>query len=343
MKILVTGDYSPEYNRTSILLAGLKEINTIEVKELPFSSYRNKELIKEEGNNADIIYLPPFTHKDVKFIKKLTSSPILFDPLISKYLTKVFDYKLVSKYSPRAQKNYFKDLIPLNISNHIISDTFEHKLYYSRKFKIEESKISVLPIGVNTSLFKPVKKHDDEKFIVGFYGFFNPLQGTPIIIEIAKLLKDHEDIIFEIIGEGFEYHKMIKQISNHKLHNIKLHGILPYDKLNQEINRFDICLGIFGNTLKADLVIPNKIYHYAACNKCIITKETPAIKEIFTNEKDIILTAINPGNIAETILRLQKDKDYREKIANNGYKLIKDKYNHIEIAKKFHEIVLQNF
>ena len=54
-----------------------------------------------------------------------------------------------------------------------------------------------------------------------------------------------------------------------------------YQGLAQAINQADICLGIFGNNLKAQLVIPNKIYEAIACGKLVVTANQPAIDEIF--------------------------------------------------------------
>lgn len=46
MKLLVTGNYDPTYNRTQILLKGLKNNPNVEVVEYPIASF--KKLDKEE-------------------------------------------------------------------------------------------------------------------------------------------------------------------------------------------------------------------------------------------------------------------------------------------------------
>ena len=341
MKILVTGNYDPEYNRTQILLKGLRENTSVELTEYPIKSIKrlDKVAFKKLAEQADFIYLPPFTHESVSKIKKITDKPLIFDPLISKYLTKVFDYQQVSRYSPRAYKNYLKDKIPLHKSDLIIADTEAHKNYFSKTFKINPAKIKVLPIGADITEFKPVNRPTKSTFNVGFYGGFIPLQGVTHIIEAAQILHAETDIQFNLIGTGFEWEKMKQLVKKLALNNVNFLGWVAYDELSSKINEFDICLGIFGDTPKADLVIPNKIYHYAALKKCIITKETPAIKELFTNQENIVLTSNNPKAISEHILSLKNNTTFTHKIATTGHQLITENYNEHTIAAQFIDIL----
>ncbi len=338
MNILVTGTYDVGYNRTMLLLKGLRQQKDVIVTEYPLKSLRNlsKNDFKEIASGIDYIYFPPFTHQSVKKIKKfLPDKPVIFDPLISKYLTKITDYQQVSKYSPRALKNYLKDKIPLRVSDIVIADTEENKKYYASKFHIDPQKIFVLPIGVDTSIFFPEQvKEKSAYFRVGFYGGFIPLQGVRKIVDTAYVLRNQEDIKFHLAGSGFESGMIGEYVKELKLNNIEFTGWMDYQKLPALINSYDICLGIFGDTPKTNMVIPNKIFHYAAIKKCIITKDTPAIHEIFEDRKNIMLTSNHPEEIADTILEVKKNQELRNNIANNAFQLITGKFSHIHIAEK---------
>ena len=176
-------------------------------------------------------------------------------------------------------------------------------------------------------------------FEVGFYGGFIPLQGVSHIVEAAQILQNEKDIHFNLIGTGFELEKIKLLVQKKKLKNISFLGWIEYDQLPSKINAFDICLGIFGDTPKADLVIPNKVYHYAALQKCVVTKETPAIKEVFTDKKNIILTDNNPKAIAEKILFLKTNKPLADKLACAAHNLIQQEYNENKIAERFIEFL----
>jgi len=339
MKILATGAYETDYNRTLVIFNGLKKSADVELIEFPYSKKGGVDvrLLKQKCDEADFVFIPSFCHADVRKIKRLTNTPVVFDPLISRYLTKVFDYKKVWKYSPRALKNFYKDKIAMGLADVIFCDTHAHLKYFEETIGIDPSKMHVLPVGVNTDEFKPIlaKQSSVENFTVGFYGSFIPLQGADKIVEAANILRE-EHINFEMIGEGVECRRVKKlAIEKHQLSKVTFTGKVPYEELNAAINKFDICLGIFGGTQKANLVIPNKVYHYAGIRKPIITQDSVGIREIFTHEENVILTSTEPSEIAEQILRLKSDEVLRDKIANNAYVKITEEFNEIKIAEMF--------
>lgn len=334
MNILFVGKTDFKYNRVKVLIDGLKKMEGVNLSICRITSHSkfDRKAFLELEAKADFIYIPPFRHRDVSFIKKISTKPIVFDPLISKYLTKDdfgHFWKLPFKY--------FLDKIPFSKCDILISDTVCHKNYFARQFNIPSEKIHVLPIGVSTDSFykSQAAKAADGIFRVGFYGTFVPLQGTDKIVEAAYALKDHADIRFEIIGGGYRFKQAMKLVKKWKLSNVHFHGVLKYDELNAQLNQFDLCLGIFGDSKKADYVVPNKIYHYASVGKCILTKDSDGIKELFTDGKDIVLTTTKPEDIANTILQLKGDRKKIETIGENAYQLITQQYNEVEIAKKF--------
>ena len=248
----------------------------------------------------------------------------------------MFDYKLVWKYSLRALKNYRKDSRALRNANVILTDTYAHKTYFSDTFNIPHSKMHVLPIGILSHDFIAQEKPHTDVCTVGFYGGFIPLQGVRHIIETARIMQKYSDIKFELVGNGFEYDTMRKLAESYKLSNIYFIGWVSFVIVRRSLR---ICLGIFGDTHKANIVIPNKIYHYAAMKKAIITKKTDAIQELFTHTKDCILCNSNPLEIADCILNLKEQYIQKEQIAQNAHALITQNYNEQAIARMFVSII----
>ncbi|MDZ7741175.1 MAG: glycosyltransferase [Bacteroidota bacterium] len=345
MKILFTGNYEAAYNRNLIILEGLQELGA-EVTERPANSKKEfiQKNILKEAEDADIIYLPAFTHAWVRFLKKkLPQKPIIFDPLISKYMTKVFDYKNVSRFSPRAIKNYYKDKIAFSHADILIADTIAHKDYFAKKFRISPGKIKVLPIGVSTRHFYPAEsQRTNDKIKVGFYGSFAPLQGIEKIIDTAFLMKDRENVRFHIIGSGYDFKKVEAQLNEYQLSNVEFEGWLDYSELNERINDYDICLGIFGETPKTGMVVPNKIFHYMACRKAVVTKDTPAMRELFRDGENIQLSSTDARDIKDKILFLINQKEQRDFIARNAHELIRTHYTQKHIAKKLLQIMYKH-
>lgn len=344
MKILFTGDYLPDYNRTQIIKVGLQKLGH-EVLEYSFkkknSSHRSQ--LRKLADLCDCVFMPSFTHRQVGFVRKALGAKkiIVFDPLISRYLTKVFDYELVSKWSLSALRNYYRDKLSMGYADFVVTDTKAHLEYFHQKFKIPREKMAVLYIGNNFDEYYPSEKISPAPtkiFLVGFYGGFIPLQGVMNILKAAEILQPHTDIQFELIGAGFEFKKAQNYVREKKLSNVQLPGWINPPLLLEHIQKFDLALGVFGQTEKSSLVIPNKIYHYAACAKPILTKDSQAIRELFVDNKDLLLANCSPEDIAEKILRLKADATLRKRLGENAYRKLKQNYSETSVATRLVEI-----
>lgn len=332
MKILLTGNFDPSYNRNEILIKGLRALSDLELRMRPFSEGKPS---KKDFDWANVVFLPAFTHADVKWVKKQSDKPLVFDPLISKYLTKVFDYKQVHRWSPRAAKNFWKDKSAMKACDVLIADTQAHAAYYSHTFNIDPKHIFVVPVGADTQDFKPSNHRDNDRaFRVGFYGGFIPLQGTEVILKAASLLKNEPDIEIELLGDGFEFDKMNELSSSLKLDNVSMPGWIEKEDLSSRLNQYDICLGIFGQSLKAQLVIPNKVFHYAAKAIPFISSDTPGMREVFSDEQNCLLINNRPEELAEAIIRLRDSEELRKTIGQAAYKLVSEEFNCVETAKR---------
>lgn len=331
IKVLFCGKDKFIYHRTRVILKGIEKTPGISATVFPISKRdsENASTLSKLSAENDFVFVPAFRHKDVAWVKKHSNAPVVFDPLISEYLTKVIDYGQWYK----APTKYLLDFRAIHAADYLIADTQAMKDYYGGFFHFPPSKTAVVPVGYIADDFSPLKNNNDNSdFHTGFYGSFVPLQGTDVIAKAASLLRN-ENIVFDIIGNGATYKSFLSSIEKMKVPNIRLLGWLPYKDLSEAISRFDVALGIFGGSGKAARVIPNKLFHYAAMKKCIITLDSKAVREIFSPGENIIGIKRDAETLAETILKLKEDTALREKIAGAGCDLVSESFNEISIAK----------
>ena len=131
----------------------------------------------------------------------------------------------------------------------------------------------------------PVKQRN-EKFIVLFFGAFIPLHGIDVIIEAAKILSSHKEIVFRFCGEGQMKKNIEDLVQKYRLKNIEFLGFVKHDVLLKNIKKSDLCLGIFSDGQKAKNVVTNKVFQILLSNRALITMNSRAAIEIFDNTQN---------------------------------------------------------
>jgi len=339
------GPYDSDYPRNRVILKGLRK-NDIEVIEYNDTSDIRllryfKLLLKHKTLDYDVIMLGSRGKYGgqplMPFMKRLTSKPIIYDAMLTSYETQVVDRKRVSTGSAKAKLLYMLDSSALHDADVVLSDTNAHAKYYSPFYDVPFNKFRRVLVGSDDEVFYPRRtKKENDCFLVMFWGGFIPLQGVRYIIKAAKLLENHKDIKFELRGFGQTYNEALKLAKSLRVKNVTfVPKWVPYNELPNYIAKADVCLGIFGETEKARRVIPNKAVEALAMKKPLITGDSPAAREILKNMKNCILVPMaNPKALAEAILTLKEDKKLRDKIAESGYSLFKEKLTPKAIGKE---------
>jgi len=326
MTICFFGIYDKLYSRNRVILKGLREngIEVIECNERSAGFIKYFKLIfKYFKTKKDFDYLwVAFPGQFcVLLAKLLTKKKIIFDCFTSHFQGLVEDRQLVKKNSLKARLYFWLDRTACQLANIVLLDTNEHIKYFTETFKLPKEKFIRLFVGSADQVFYPKAEAHNQIFTVHWHGHYIPLQGVQTIIEAAKILKD-EQLIFNLIGQGQERTTCQKLAEDYRLKNLNFIDNVSYEKLAELQARADVCLGIFGQTKKAQLVIPNKAYEALAMGKALITAKTPASKELLTDQENVLL--VEPGQadeLANKILILKNNNELRKKIGNNAYQL----------------------
>jgi glycosyltransferase involved in cell wall biosynthesis len=111
-----------------------------------------------------------------------------------------------------------------------------------------------------------------------------------------------------------------------ELSNVTFRKPVPIYDLPDVISKSDVCLGIFGQTPKAQRVIPLKVYQALAMRKPVITGDTPAARSLLKDGESAILCPVgNPRALADAILLLRNNPDLCERIAEKGFQVFRER------------------
>ena len=346
MTVCYFGIYNKNYARNKIIIAGLREngINVIECNSKKPSLLKYFNLIGQYWkikNKFDIIIVG-FPGQIVMILAKLfCRKKIIFDAFTSIYDSYVCDRKLISHKSLKAKYYYFLDWLSCRLADKVLLDTETHIDYFVKTFKIRKAKFICLYVGSTPEIFYPKKiAQKKDKFIVHFHASGIPLQGIEYVLDAAKELENVIKTCFNIIGGIQMVSAVQKRLALHDYKNVNFIASVSISELAQYINQADISLGIFGNSQKTKRVVPNKVFEALACKKPVITAKTAAVQEIFKDKEHLLFCRLADGkDLAQKILKLKKDVNFRNQIARNGYKLFIDRFIPKEIVKPLVRII----
>lgn len=342
MKICFFGIYDPSYSRNNIILSGLKKagVDVVECRadwRDPRRYLKLWRLIRALKNQYDCVYVA-YPSPMATVVARLASRKLVIsDAFYSMYDAVVIDRKEIPFWHPRAVKLLLLDWLGVMLAHVVIVDTEEHKKYWSSWFGVNKNKIHALYLGFNDEIFYPMSVAQKDYFLVHFHGYYIPVQGVEKIIEAARLCSDNPKIRFRLVGSGQDSEKVRKLANQYKLSNIEFVGRVSLAELNTYMNEADVALGIFGDTPKAKRAVPNKVYEGLAVGKPVITMDTPAMREIFS-DSEIVLVKNNPSSIAQAIFKLSDDKKLLEQLSKSGYEKV-CQYKPMMIARSLIDII----
>ena len=112
------------------------------------------------------------------------------------------------------------------------------------------------------------------------------------------------------IGKGQEAESIRANLDADPLPRVQWIDWVEYEALQTWLARADLCLGIFGTSTKAACVIPNKVFQIVAAGRPLITRDSPAIRELLTADGDCtyLVNAGDPHALAEAVRARYKHK-----------------------------------
>lgn len=314
------------YSRSRVLVNSMREagLNVLDCSSKSKSIFRYFysffNFLKNKGK-CNIVFVGFMGQPLVPFVKMFTRKKILFDAFVSCYQTLAFDRKIIRPNGVSAFIVRFFEKYSCQLADQVLLDTNQHIQYFIQQYHLPVEKFDRILVSSDTSVMYPREGKKLNDFLVHFHGEFQALHGAEYIIEAAKLIPH---IQFQLLGHGYTLKNCQKLTKQYNLKNITFLTPVTYMELPNVISKATVCLGIFGNTQKTNLVIPHKVYEALALKMPLITSDTPAARELLTHEENVLFCkAANPKSLADAIERLYNDESLRIKIASNGYNTFK--------------------
>ena len=164
---------------------------------------------------------------------------------------------------------------------------------------------------------------NSNKFKVVYAGAIRPVNNIDKLIEASRLLKNHDDIIFLIYGEGIQKQEFDVFIQKHKLDNVVMKGFvnkkyIPFILSKSSVNILNYSQSRYnwnrGNS-------SNKLFEYMASGKPIIATVKMGYSPFERYNFGIEIEDAKPQDVADAILKIKRmDKSEYDLLSLNAKK-----------------------
>lgn len=222
-----------------------------------------------------------------------------------------------------------------------------NKNYYT-SIGIEEKKVEIVSNGVDLEKYDSLVKEEspikflENKFNILYTGAHGTANCLEFILEVAKLMKNDDEIIFNFIGEGEKKEELIKKAKEYNLKNIRFYPPINKNLIPCTLKNGDVMiLPVRDEPLYKYGISPNKMYEYFASAKPIIFSGNVANDMVKEANAGISVEAENIEKIKEAVLFLYNmSNEEREILGKNGRKYVEENYNTKVLSKKIEKIIL---
>ncbi|MEJ2052256.1 MAG: hypothetical protein P8Y60_20900, partial [Calditrichota bacterium] len=237
-----------------------------------------------------IAYPAYFDILPTSLIAMMRRKPVVTEFFLSLYDTLLSDRKLLQADNFITRMLYRIEGYLINVSSYVLVDTWENAKRYNAIFHANNmDKFQRVIVGTGLLL-------DDN---------LGEVQNNHRLK--LKSFKNDDRFHFILIGDGQEFSKAQEYIKENELDNVSILSRMDFISTMRILKQCDVCLGIFGDSAKANAVIPVKIYDYIALKKIVITKDTPAMHEL-ENVNNLVLVR----NDILSISRALESQDHQE-------------------------------
>lgn len=157
-------------------------------------------------------------------------------------------------------------------------------------------------------------------FSIIFAGNIGIAQSCLTIVDAAKLLQDHHEIRFYIVGSGSMVEVINQTINSEQLTNIELVGRVSHEEIPSIYASASVLLLTLRDDSTLSATIPSKFQGYLAAGKPIIASCNGQTAQVLSDSQaGLICAAEDPRQLADAVLELYTSGSERlESMGKNG-------------------------
>ncbi len=192
-----------------------------------------------------------------------------------------------------------------------------------------ESKIHVVPPGVNVDRFDWEALNLDRAPIVLYLGTLAPGRGVRVLLRSMLDVASVSNAVLVLAGPASASFQASLESAVLDLGlegRVRLLGEIPHALAPAVIARATVCVapGAAELSPKPTALFPTKLLEYMACRRAVVAPARGTVKMLFRDgEEGLMFTPGAPDELAKKILLLLRDSKLRNRLANAGYEMVR--------------------
>lgn len=220
---------------------------------------------------------------------------------------------------------------------------------------VGEEKRRLLPNGADVELFRPLPRENEiaaeypfgDRLVVMYSGLLGIKHGLETVIETAALLRDREDVVFFLRGEGPRREALEAQVRELDLTNVIFGGERPIEEVPYLLARADVCVTNLLPDAYLEKIVSVKIFEYLACSKPVVGGLRGEGARVLEASHGGI--AVEPGDaqaMADAVRELLDSPERRAEMGEAGRRYVVEHHSRAAIAARLEglldEVVSRN-
>jgi len=193
------------------------------------------------------------------------------------------------------------------------------------------------------SKLPPFRSKYKGKFIVSFAGVMHYPQGLDVVIEAARLLREHEKILFILVGDGPVKNELIRKCKEYNLKNVVFLPFQPKEKYIEILQSSDVSLVTLRKEYKQP-VVPSKLIEIMAAGCPVILsvpESSDAVKIVKKAQCGICVPPESPKKLAEAILKLYKNRQLAKIMGLRGRKFAEENFSLKKAVDSYERVLFE--